>query len=942
MKTKVLLLVATMACVYVSAQVPDGFISVSDFKEDFNSVSDPQSVGLGWGWQAGNPAKTYGTSSSSAIDGTYIYCTGNYLPESITSPTLLITPQLKGRMSFQIKPQGTGNYYVTNYLAKGKCWIRLYLGHSEEGVIVFDEAPFFERKFLSLPDEEERLNDAYWIACNTDVGDEYMYVGIQLSYIGLDNLCADACLLPENRDLRCVRFDIDNFTDEDSSPFFPNENGEATFRGSLTLTNQGNITLHPQEEKYSVSIVSQSSMQITIPETQIAINKTCAPGDSITIPVEVVMSMSDPSKDQRTALRALPNLTGAGMSIDDTKVYAQTPWFTIKSLVPTLYVQSTQTNQTINDYSIYLGLHEAPAKISFLLKSRGGSPVVIDSIRSIASDVTYEINGESVRFPLTIAMRHDTTLTVVYNTPGVYTDSLIFYFSDLQHRVHSLSSKDIHLSVYDPAQYMEQFDYYLTVPTGWCQPGWLNMEGSNWCFNSASHHTFAENGLRDANSRYLISPKLHFESSQSFTISAQPRTQASDVFLKILVSTNRRDWQVVGFIGSESEAAEQGVATDLVQNWALEGYDSRKESLASITDKYCTPYSINMPKGDWYIGFESGYALIDYVAGGTLAPLNHDFFAQFDGPTRAVQNEPYTADFIVRNMLDKTYTKRDYKVELREGGEVLCIPARTTIYPMSTDTFHLNFTPSHPGTYTINAKMLVGDEVVADFAKTIEVSLPIRHIVTSTSTGTTLSAPLNLDYRISQTEWIYTAEQLTDVDSISSLSIAYYNKEKAVNNITTIYLSDTEASAVDSTAGFTSTENMTKVYECSTTYHTDGSAAHPSLITYTFSEPFVRSTQHNLRLLFTTSEQENTARVYFACEDKTNGVLEYHANYKTNVSARLISSLPVMWIGLPSTKHETGNPRILQSTSPARKIFRDGKIYIQRGEQLYTIDGRKL
>ena len=949
MKTKLLFLIVmilSFACPFLTghlaAQAPEGYIEFSNFREGFTSVSNVKAIGLGWGWQEGNPAKTYNTSIKNGIDSTFIYCSSHYTVESIETPTLLITPQLKGRLSFHVKPQGSSDYDISNRLATGKCWVRLYLGHQEGDIVVFDEEPFFEHKFTALPTESERLNEAYWISCNTNVGDEYMFVGIQLSYVGMDNLCADSYLLPENRDLRCLKFEIDNFKSEDSSPFYPDENGQSVFHGSLTLTNQGNVTMRGGDENYSITIQSQSTSQITIPETTIAISETCAPNDTITIPVDVVMSMVNTQHDQRTALRAIPNLIGNGLSGTDNNVYAQTPWFTIKSLLPKLYVYNTTKSEDISEHTTYAGLQGAPARVELKMKSRGGSPVVIDSIVSTIPGTGYELGSQEATFPFQIPMGTDTMLTVVYSTPGAYTGALDFYFTDYQGIVHTLSSQDIQITVYDTAQYMEPFDYYLTIPEGWCQPGWLNIDGSHWGFNSSSNNTYAENGLRANSDSYLISPKLHFEEGQSFLVCAQPRTQASDVFLKVLVSTNRRDWQVVGFLGSKTEAAEQGVDTSLVQNWALEGYDSKKQSLASVSEKYCKPYSIQIPSGDWYVAFGSGYALIDYVAGGSLAEITHDFYVQYDGPTRGVQDEVYYADFIVRNMLEKAYTKRDYKVQLRCEDEVLYSPARSAIEPMAIDTFALWFTPKRAGVQTIVAEIMVGDEVIADFTKTITVSFPIRHILTSEVQNMSNMAPLNLNYRVSQTEWVYTAAQLEGADTICSISLPYYNMEKEISNTTTIYLSETDDAAIDSVAGFCDVSTMTKVYEGSTLYPVDGSAKYHSLITFQFSEPFIRTNNSNLRVVFMAADQMVTSRVYFACETVANSLLEHHANYSTTITATPSSSMPVVWIGLPTPQQETTNNAIHVAAPSADIVLLNGQLYIRRGEQLFSIDGRRI
>ena len=86
MKTKLLFLIVMilgLACPFltghVAAEAPEGYIEFSNFREGFTSVSNVKAIGLGWGWQDGNPAKTYNTSIKNGIDSTFIYCSRPHL-----------------------------------------------------------------------------------------------------------------------------------------------------------------------------------------------------------------------------------------------------------------------------------------------------------------------------------------------------------------------------------------------------------------------------------------------------------------------------------------------------------------------------------------------------------------------------------------------------------------------------------------------------------------------------------------------------------------------------------------------------------------------------------------------------------------------------------------------------------------------------------------------
>lgn len=943
MKKIFTIIALAMACT-VWAATPAGFVEQNDLNETFSGVSNTKSVGLGWGWQDGNPVKSYGTSTSGPIDGTYIYQGSAYAADAVTKPTLLITPQLKGRIQMHIKPQNVGEYYVTNYLAKNKSFIRLYAGHDEEGEIVFEDAPFAEHFFTAVPADAH--NSYGWIDYETSLED-YQYVGIQISYAGLDDLRAEKYLVPENRDMRCgsKSFTIDGFITENQSPFYADEEGHATFRGAVRMTNYGNVTLKVGDENYNLKLLSQGS-KITIPETIIAITQDCAPGETITIPVEVVMTSLTPSEDQRTAIRAIPGLIGAGMTVSSSDVYGQSEWFTVKSGLPKLHVR-TPDNELAEEHESYVALSAAPAPVEFKLMSRGGAPVVLDSIVSNMSGIHYELDGKPMVFPATIPMGVDTMLSVVFDQAGTHVGNLTFYYS---HKGSTLSfvTRNIHISVYDPAQYMEDFDSYLTVPAGWCQAGWLNLEGSNWEFSSLAMNTYMQNTRREMGKSYIVSPKLHYEAGQTLTLGAQPRTIANDVYLKVLISTDRHNWRVVGFLGSTSEATEQEVNAALVQAWDIEG--AKSGDLSKLSATYCRPYSFAMPEGDYYVGLAAGYSIVDYILGGTKAAIEHDFYLQYDGPMRAVAGEPYHAGLIVRNMLDKGYSKRDYTVRLRQGETTLHTPSREAILPLAIDTFELAFTPEESGVETIVAEILVGENVIASYSKTIYIAGPISHVVTTTDAekiATCFNAPLNTEYGLSQTEWIYTGARinLEAGTEITSICFPYYSTGKEVNSQTTIYIENTEDEAVDAEKGYTDFGEAIPFYMDRTDYKVDGSAQHPSLMIFVADEPIIYTGQ-NLRIQMSSTAADQNSRIYFQCENVSGSVLEKHANYVPSFGTQapnIISNLPVAWIGYGEV--EKPIPSQLEQSEQkvgARKVLYNGQIIIIRDCQMYTIDGRKL
>lgn len=127
--------VMLLAAVSLCAQAPNGYIEKGPLNEDFSRfekvvVEEDWEYGettytvfeipFGWGLQKGTPAKSYDLGASEAIQGKYVRCSANFLQTDQTIPTLLITPMLKGKVTFYIKPYSIGSYYITNYLKKTK------------------------------------------------------------------------------------------------------------------------------------------------------------------------------------------------------------------------------------------------------------------------------------------------------------------------------------------------------------------------------------------------------------------------------------------------------------------------------------------------------------------------------------------------------------------------------------------------------------------------------------------------------------------------------------------------------------------------------------------------------------------------------------------------------------------------------------------------------
>lgn len=863
------------------AEAPDGYVEMGTFSEGFTNFTSKniKAYALGWGWQDGTPGKSYSTSSSYPINGNYVVYSSAYEVASQTTPTLLITPMLKGDISFKVSPKVAYSPAASNFTGN-KSFVRLFAGHKDGTDLVWENVPFFEHYITEAP-ASDLAYAAYWITCNTSL-EAYQFVGIQLSYIAFDELTATSYCMPENRVLTLTAIESD-WTD--SNPIFADSEGNGTWTGKITVKNEGNVDFAANEATLTVtsqsSSISTSVTKFTVPD---ALAKGVSKTYELSFPIHNVTA-----SDGRTAIRLTSDFLAYGKTATDAGSYAQSSWFYLKAQDPMLIITNA-SSKNVTEYATSLGLVSAPASTTFTLKNNGGSPAVINSITSSAlSNLSW-----SEEFPLTIARGETKTLTLTFGNTGGQAGELVFnYGNTYDAKTYSVTSKEVSVVVADPAIYLEQFTVSLSA-------GWINEEGSNWGIKNSSTNYYMQNERQEVPGKYLISPKLHFEESQTLVVSAQPcqsfTNSSNKIFVKVLTSADRSNWTVAGFIGNP---AMDGAPT-CAQQWTSSSYSG------SFNSDYCKNYIFDMPEGDCYVAFESGYSIIDYVMGGALADVEDDLYLTFDGGEKGMVNYKYAITANLQNMLDKAYAAGDITIELLNGAEVVATAAPAIAASASVDNIALAFTPHAANeTAELTIKVKKGAEVLTSATKTINIEVETLPASVSTDDPAKTNAasdivPLNTNYKNSRSEFVYVADHigLEAGTKITSLTFLYANTSGETSGDVTIWLENTEDAIVGTS--FTDVNGMTQVFaKASYVFPQKGYTSDYADLIFTFDTPFEYDGT-NLRVVICSEKQPNYKRSYYLCDNMTSGSLQKqndtYSSYLT-ASPSLKNYLPIAKIG---------------------------------------------
>lgn len=910
-KTYALLTVLSLWAVGLFAQAPAGYMEkgalLQDFSTGFEKTVEDEDWGTtttefctpyGWTFQKGTPSKSYKIAKNNPVNGKYLAGDAYFLQTAQTTPTMLITPLVNGLVTFYIKPSSISEYAITNRLATNQSWVKIYGGSlNAEGTIDWNYGePLFTEVFTAVP---EGADSNGWVQRSFSVSD-YKFLGIQMSYAGFDELTAENYYMPIKKVLKPLSITSD-FTDD--NPLYGDAEGNATWIGKVTVKNEGDESIEANTAK--LTLKSSATYAITTTMTEFVIPETLAPNDEKTFDLSVPVQAKDPTKDARTTIVLTSNIN----SVDNTELKAASAWFTIKTRTPNLVVKNANGNN-VTSYETSLGLLTAPASTTFTLDSKGGSAVVLKSITSAMTNLSFTIGEDAVVFPLEIAAGESKVLTMHFGNTGGNAGTLTFTYGNIfDETTYTVESKSVSAVVADPALYLE--DFAANLPQGW-----INETGSNWSIKDTGGKTpnyYMDNGTNSDNTKYLISPKLHFEEGQTLSIMVLGKSSSSH--LTVLTSADRNQW---------TEVAKK---------------DSWSQTKSSFDASKCEMLIVNMPVGDCYVAFESGYTSIDYILGGKKVDVEDDFYTLISGKDNGMVNYQYELAVSIQNLMENNYEDKAIALELISGDKVVATDTLNAIAALANDIKDtLRFTPHVAGKTTLSLNVKKGDVVLATLTKqvTIAEEIVISSVTTGEQSTTNQYVPFRTNYCNSKSEFIYTTSKigLPAGTNLTSITFNYYNISKDITGNVKIWLQNTADEVVVDT--FTDVTTMTCVFEQDNyVFAKEGFSSACVEKTFTFTTPFEYQ-GGNLRVVLCSEQQPNYGTSGWGAETVANSALykckDNYTSYLTE-GATKSSNLPVAKLGfakeIPTISGEV-------TLADGSKAGPGKKIEAKSGEVIYS------
>ena len=638
---------------------------------------------------------------------------------------------------------------------------------------------------------------------------------------------------------------------------------------NITVTNTGERDIALGEEGFSISIAPQNKPDQVVKTLEIPV--ALAMGESYTfesIMVEETYDASWTEANGRKRMDIYENMGGTSCTGN---------WIQPNPYLPGMSVKygTNDLSEAVNagKFGDFGMIGEATTRVA-TVKNTGAAPLV--GTVTLTAEGCFSIDNTTIN--LAAGESADYTLTASAETPGIFTGELVFAGDGVESVTIPLSA-----TVLDATKFFEPFTDNASstnIPEGWYAPtgNWTKTNNTN------GDNNYAKCGLLAPHK--LITPLLKVTEGEKMTFEASKQSSSSEQFVNVYYSADREEWTLVKEIpASEMEGSYGNV---VFKTFVIEG----------------------VPAGDYYIAFESGYCLIDNVYGFERVPVDYDVVVnKFDIPGTTMANNDVTAKVTLQNLL--TEAVAEYAPALYFAGVKVAEAEPVEIPANGTAVVEFTFVPNEVGTFPAKAEFVFSEDYTVT-TNEVEVTVneesanTLVQVGNPTATGT--SVPVSLLYNNSESETIYTAEQLgIDANSmITSLTYKGYSTgSKTLTPTVTIWLANADdATLVNGTANVPlyNTDGMTKVFEEVVTFEPKGSSSETvDMLVANLSEPFMY-TGGNLRVIVRSVNDDWTS-FYFEYDGNVSGQCVYRRNDNqdtflngTTVSATY--NMPVVYLGI--------------------------------------------
>ena len=783
---------------WASAEVVENY--TVDFNTTISTTPSDFRVAPGWRHIVPQRAGTYTYNSTAGVDDSGTLKCVQYSTSYVDA---LVTPKLTGSASLQVKVSSSSPYSAT---------FKAYKVVEEDGVfslgdeIVSKTCSDQTQGFYTY---EDYTYTFYWV--NVEMANlDNERIALVGNNVYIDNLVVNGSA--EIELMSSLTISRDGYT-EWVYPNCDSDNNFSVVLPSFKVTNSGECTITAGTEGYNVTFCPQNHPETVLYTYDIPVD--LAVGEEHVLP-EITFTMSyddlvaySTNGNGRLRIDPYENITGTTATGNWYQPNPYLPGMTVKNGNSVL----SSGNTTFGAF----GMISEDATKTITINSTGAAPLVAtlavpEGFTASATDINLA-NGETL----------DVDITLSAATPGIFSGNLIISGEGIDDFILPLSG-----TVLDSSKFFEDFQNESSASIA--PVGWWNMTDV-WSKTTNTSSYYPNNYMQSASASTpgkLVTPLLRVTEGEKMTFDGARRSSSTgdDYFIKVYYSTDRAEWTLVKTVP----------ATDMQQSTGNDG-------------KFTTFVVEDIPAGEYYIAFESGYCMLDNVYGFELVPVEHDVVIKsVNIPTTGKQNDDYNASVVLQNLLEQE--------ESCDASFVLGSQAEFTspveIAARSTATVNFALVPNVPGTWEAMASFTWDDdyEVATDEVDVTITEETAEKLVEVSdenypNKSTSSSSPVNLVYENSESMSIYTAAQLglNVGDKITSLTWRGYKAGDDHTTQVSVWIGSTDATSLtasDYSGSLLPTNGMTEAYNAPYTFVKGGSSsAMIDMLKIDLAEPFV-------------------------------------------------------------------------------------------------------
>ena len=488
---------------------------------------------------------------------------------------------------------------------------------------------------------------------------ENQYIGIRGSDVYLDDFAAEQVDKELARSLK-----ITNVVKSTNTGYNIDcdATGHFTIELKATITNNGDVTLNPGDENYSLSLVAVKDNGI-LGTTDI--NQTLAPGESGEFTIVGVA-------DYATYSGYLGYTVKENVS---NTVSTNKQWFEAVPYAPIMELRTSDGDKVSATDNFAYGMVQTATSKMFTIKSTGAAPLVITEV-TVPDGFSTDL-----QLPLTIQPHEMSTfnLTLTAATTGVFGGNVTLTATSLDDFSFGVTG-----TVLDPTKFYVDFENQ-ELPAGSYAEGSWKIEQRDYA--TGDNIYFLSNGTQNSEDKF-VTPLLRVAEGEKMTVDVARtyfNTSGDGVYLKVYYSTDRCNWTLAREISSMEMSGTRAV--------------SYNYSFGSLTNFVIN----NIPAGDYYIGFAAGYSCIDNIYGFQKVDVAHDLVVKEQKlPAKGMVNNTYTASMTLENLNALAEAADSYEVALYVNGEkVKEAVEKPEIAVAGTATFELSMTSHEVGTFPV-------------------------------------------------------------------------------------------------------------------------------------------------------------------------------------------------------------------------------------------------